>query len=534
MNKIKFDSNHILIGVFLLITGIVLGITVSTSGTFALEGDSRASATSATSTNATSTNATSTNATSTNATSTNATSANATSTNATAANASRTDNIIYLNGFSLSTTSAKTGEKVYVNKTTTGACNSGMSLHFVGLNNKSHEFSVNVEDMNSKPYFIVPRNVLSGNYSVNLVTLIGLNSDENTFSKCLTTDDSKSSCSEFGFNITLKVENAGNKEIKLNNISLKQIEGLVGEKVDVNYTASDTLTSMRLFFESGNEAFVVNVLDLDSNPYFYIPSTVKAEEYNLVKVVIMTDDASNVINDNYNIKLTVKDNSKKTYIYNNSEITNDIIKELYDNHEVSEITVNVDNSSIISEELFKTIIGTNKKLIINTNGNQLIFNGRDIKNPKSIDVNMSTSVTDVDDNLANTVSNGIIVNFVSNGNLPGNALVRLKVTELMKERFGNDRVYVYFYDSIEKGFNLISNGITSNDGYYEFSISHNSKYVLSNVKLASNLILEKESNKVVNFRQSDTNYLLILSAGLIFILILIVIALVLKNKKGKN
>ena len=89
MKKIKIDSNHILIGTFILITGIIIGISLNFNGTFSLEGTSITSSTLATSNNATSSNATSTNA----------TSNNATSSNATSANASRTDNIIYLNNF---------------------------------------------------------------------------------------------------------------------------------------------------------------------------------------------------------------------------------------------------------------------------------------------------------------------------------------------------------------------------------------------------------------------------------------------------
>lgn len=523
MKKIKIDSNHILIGIFILITGVLLGVIISTRGTFALEGDSTATSTSATSTNATATNATPVNATATNATST---------------NASRTDNILYLNNFSLAVESAKPGEKVYIGKMTTGACNSGMSIEFVNYDNNNH-FKVNVENMNDVPYFVVPKNISSGTYQANTIFLVGLNSNGSTFNKKYTYKvvDSTGS-TDFYFDVKLKINNENTSKLALNKISLNEKEVLVGEKVNVNYESTETLTNLRLFFKSANESFNVTVLNLEDKPYFNIPSTVKVGEYKLVKAILMSDNSSIVYeqesNYSFDIKLDIKENEHNTYIYNNSDITEDIIKKLYDDNEVSDIIINIDDNSLVSEDLFKVIIGTDRRLVINTGGNQLIFNGKDIKNSKSIDANMTTSVTSDDDKLSNIINDGIVVNFVSNGNLPGNALVRLKISNAMKNKFGNSKVYVYYYDEVANGFNTIANGITPKDGYYEFTISHNSKYVITQKALSNNLIIEEEDNNIVGFRQSDNAYLFTLCGALLLILIVIIVILVTKNKKGKN
>ena len=525
MKKIKIDSNHILIGIFLLVTGLVLGISIGMGGTFALEGSSSV--------------ATSTSATSTNATSTNATPVNATGTNATSTNASRTDNILYLNNFSLAVESAKPGEKVYVGKMTTGACNSGMSISFMEFtSNRVKNFTVNVQGMNNMPYFIVPKNVESGTYVVDTITLIGLNSDNTTFTRCYAKVTAPAACERHNYNITLKINNDVNKDIKLEKIALATDKALVGEKVNVTYNTDEVLTSMKLTFKSDDKTLNVNVLDLDKTAYFNIPSTTAAGEYSLTRVTLMTEDNSTVyeVGQNFStdVKLTISDNEEKTYIYNNSDINEEIIKKLYDDNSVEEIVVNIDENTTISEDLFKVIIGTDRKLVINTNNNQLIFNGRDVTESKAIDAAMSTTKISEDEDISKLVSDGIVVNFVSNGNLPGNALVRLKATPVIKNVLGNKKANVYYYDEVENGFNVIAEGVSLNDGYYEFAISHHSKYILTTNKLSNDLILSEEDNNVVGFRQSDNSYLLMIAGGLILILIVIIIILVIKNKKREN
>ena len=525
MKKIKFDSNHILIGTFLLVTGLVLGITIGMGGrgTFALEGNSQL--------------ATGVNATSTNATPVNATSTNATPGNASGTNASRTDYTLYLNNFSLAVESAKPGEKVYVGKMTTGACNSGMSINFYNEENTTEQFTVNVESMTGNPYFIVPKVLTTGTYHINRITLIGLNSNNSTFSKCYDYVGVAPPCVKHNFDVKLKINNTTNKEIKLDQITLSNNKVLVGERVNVTYKTDATLTSMKLVFKDGDKTINANVMDLDNVAYFNIPSTTKAGEYTLTRIVLMSEDGSIVYekgkNFNDDIKLTVGDNETKTYIYNNSDITEEIIKKLYDDNSLEEITINADDNTLISENLFKLINGTNRKLVINTNNNQIIFNGQDITSPKAIDVAMSTSIK-TDEDIPEITNNSIIVNFVSNGNLPGNALVRLKATEKIKTVLGSKKVNVYYYDEEKNAFNTIAENVPQLAGYYEFAISHNSKYILTADKIKKEWIQEEEDNNVVGFRQSNNSYLLWICGALILILIVIIIILVAKNKKEKE
>ncbi len=530
-NKKKINTDQILIGIFLLLIGIALGIMISLNGTFALEAST---SNNATATNATSSNATSSNATSSNATSSNATSSNATSSNATSSNAQRTDNIIYLNHLSFKSTNVKPEEKVYIEKNTSGACNTAISLT---LWNKTNDikFTVNVEDVNNNPYFIVPKNVAEGEYNLVNVLLIGLNSDNTTFSReydYTNNKDDNTSISSIMLNIKLESK----KDIQFSNLTIEE-NAIVGENVNVNFSTSESLKSLKLQFKNDDgESFSVYVQNLTSNPYFTIPSETKEGNYSLYQAIFSTDELSTVYTNgqNYNFKcsLNIKNNTTKTFIYNNKDIEENVIKEIYNEESDIDITINANENSIISSELFNAIKGTSKNLFINYEDNILIFNGNDIQTAKSIDVSISATPVKEENSIKELVNEGIILNFASNGNLPGNALIKIKITDDMMQTFNNNKISVYYYNEEENGFNVIAEEISPKDGYYEFIINHNSKYILTSQEINEDLILEEEDN-IVHFQQSNNQYLLLICASALLIAVVIAIIFVIK-KKRKN
>ena len=207
-----------------------------------------------------------------------------------------------------------------------------------------------------------------------------------------------------------------------------------------------------------------------------------------------------------------------------------MIKNIYNGNDDLEVKINANDNSIISSELFNAIKGTNKKLIISYNDNEIVFCGKDIETTKSIDTSISTNVVSKDKDIKELVDDGIVVNFVSNGNLPGNALVRLKVTNEMKTIFGNSKIYIYYYDDLEKGFNKIANEVSAKNGYYEFTISHNSRYVLTKTTIDDKYVTEEEDN-VVSFRSSNSHYLLWIAASIVLIVVIISIIVILKKRK---
>ena len=261
------NSSNIVIGIFILLFGIMLGITINSNSTFALD--------TASSNNATAPNATDHNATDSNATDHNATDSNATDHNATASNAVNTDNIIYLNDISLSKNAAKAGEKVFVNKSTSGACNTAMNITFKEVTT-GVTFSANIEDLNNNAYITIPNNVVSGNYEVSNLFVVGLNSDNTTFTKKYINSNNNTDNNSFNFNIKINITGNEKDKVELNKLSLSNTSAKVGDKVSINVSTTKKISSLKLVFKSNkNNTFDVYANDLFSNAYIVIPSRTK-------------------------------------------------------------------------------------------------------------------------------------------------------------------------------------------------------------------------------------------------------------------
>lgn len=223
--------------------------------------------------------------------------------------------------------------------------------------------------------------------------------------------------------------------------------------------------------------------------------------------------------------------------YNNSEITAGLLENLVKNEGVQEIILNLDKKTIINKEIFNTIKGKNKKIIVNSNGNQMIFDGNTIENPKDIDANITCVIIDDKSELKDSMNSGVIINFANNGNLPGEATIRIKVTDDIKDTIDLETVYVYFYNEETKELiEILSDANYSQEEYIEFTIDHNSKYVIASEKIEKNeTATESISNddETVTFLESHKMYVLIIGASVLVIIIVTVILIVDKKTKGK-
>lgn len=490
--------------------------------------------------NATDMNATSSNI---NATDTNATSSNI---NATSGNAQITDNVLYLRNFELGTSNAQNDDKVNVTLMTTGATNSGASILFKN-NSNGLTFTASVMSIESNPYIIIPSNVSIGTYNVIEVMLVGTNSDNSTFSKRFSTVDSNADYLVDFINKSITISKkdiSDNTKLVLNSISLKNKEANVSERVYINFKTSKSISSMKLTFKSNNnETLNVYVKSLKNNPYFEIPSTTTIGYYNLVSATISSDDSTVMYSDGsvlgsetFSFNSTIKVNDVKQqdiFVYNNEDLTSSIIADLYNAKNTATINISADTNPIISEELFNTIKGTNKRLIITYNDNQLIFNGKDILNSKAIDVSVTASPISDDINISKLVSDGIVLNFASNGDLPGNAIVRIKITDEMKSKLGEGKIYIYYYNAQCDDFTEIAQEVMpTQDGYYEFNIGHNSEYILVNEKLDDSLLADEYDN-VVNFQKSNKVHLMLISLG-VFLIIVVTVIIMIAKKNNRN
>lgn len=546
--KLEKNTMRIFFSVIsVLAVGILVGYHLNDSSVF-VEGALYNASGEATTSNATTANATTANATNSNATNSNATNSNATNSNASDANARITDNIMYLYQFNLATKTATLGDRIDITLDTGGACNSGATVVF---KNKAtgDVFTTTVESINNNPYIVVPKDTIPGTYMVYDILLTGNNSDNTTFTKQFGYSLADNS-TYAEFNIDLEINspvveqnsnNSQNIEKYLESISINSSTAKTGEKVYVNLKVNDGVKSVKLTFKSDTDIMIVYLKSLFNKPYFEIPTNTKNGKYKLVGATLKGEFASQIytgINESgfipfeFNSEITINSGNSKSYVYNNEDINSDIIHELYSSDDNKELIINASSNPIINSELFNVIKGKDKKLTINYNDNQIIFNGKDINEAKTIDASITVDKVENNEDISKLINDGLVVNFKDNGTLPGKALVKVKLNDELKSVL-NNKIYVYYYDDIENSFNLIASNVKKSlDGYYQFTITHNSNYVLVNQKLDSKLVSKNNSN-IVSFQKSNTLYLLLIGAGA-FVIIGVVIVIVIANKNNNK
>lgn len=229
---------------------------------------------------------------------------------------------------------------------------------------------------------------------------------------------------------------------------------------------------------------------------------------------------------------------KETVTYRNDELTSKLIAEITESENIKTIIINADDSPKISFDIFKAIQNTYKQLVITYKDNEFVFNGRNIKNPKDIDASISVNSIQTDIDISKIVkSNGIVVSFEPNGELPGVAKVRIKSTDTLKKNIDGNKVYAYYYDEQNKNFILMSEDVKlSEDEYYEFAIEHNSKYILVNEKVDETLLAgyiaptQNNQKETVSFLESHKAYIMII--GMCIFAIVLISVIVIVDKRG--
>ena len=503
----------------------------------------------ATASNATATNATASNATASNATASNATASNATATNATASNVVTNDNILFLNRIELNTGEAKVGNRVDLTLVVTGTCNYSAKVYFMDFTT-DYLFGVDIKDLNTgNPYIVIPDNVPGGKYNVAEVILYGLNSDNTTFTRVFSAINPNADVfADFlgnGTVINITRDSSNVTDINLGSIGLSKSSVKVGEQVNVNIEHKENIFDMTLVFKSDDtdNTFKVYLNRINikyDGAYFIVPSNVFTGNYHLSQIAVSDGSDTIFYTRGVNladIPLEIVTNEEKAYVYSNVNFNLDNVKEIFEAPDNAKIVIDASVNSIVSDELFDAIKGTNKQLVINYKGNEIIFNGKDITSPKTIDVDISVfdNITASDDNkvMASMVQDGVIVDLSSNGTLPGKAVYRIYATDEMKNVLGNRKIYLYYYDELNNNFNLVQTNVKLNGNYYELNIDHNSKFILTKNKIDSQYVV-KSSSGIVDFQNSDTINLLLIMGGLALILIVIIIILFLKKKKSST
>ena len=444
-----------------------------------------------------------------------------------------------------------------------------VSLVTIIVRNKNEYNSsalLNLEEENGLQYIDFSKvwntsNLVDGDYYISSVYINPNREDYIVYSKGEVDGD----IYQLNFDINFKIaneetsDNASNTEknatTALKSISLASEKAKQNDKVYVNLKVEDfeAVQAMLSFTDTTNaKNFVVYLKDVKSKPYFVIPFTTEAGNYELNYVVLKDkegnkkeyrkgDTMSTIEHFDFDSVITVEENNLEDIdILNidNDKITMEIIKKISDVESNIKIEVDASNNPIISQALFEAIKGQDKILVIKYNDVEWIFNGNDIKGAKSIDV--SVQITDNVDELTG-ISNGIKIVFAENGTLPGKCLIRIANSNIMNSVLDSKNANVYYYNKEQKLYDEIGNNITmTNDGYYEFYIDHNSSYVMTTEKLPDTYIankisdtanIESNSSATVQNNKLSLNTILIIITLVVATMALIFAVVSLKKKK---
>lgn len=362
-------------------------------------------------------------------------------------------------------------------------------------------------------------------------------------------------------------------QFSLKDLTLQKQETEVGMTVPVKFdwyynSVNIKMLSARLFFRGNNNtSFSAYLKDLNKDTTIIIPSSAEEGEYKLESLTLTFDsyvgETNTIILDEESIdaqykdiftqkiNITKKDESAtstdaKLYYYV-EELTPKTLEAIKNTKENSVITIYANSQTVIPAELFESLKESGKQLIIINDKNEWVISGTDIESSKPVDVSLKyydVKELDIPNDLKESFNgDSVVLEFTENGKLPGKVLMRLKDEELLNKLNG-DKYYVYHIDEENSKLDKVAIEIQkSYDGYVEFYINHNSKYVITSKEVKNNDVIGKDdemlsNNTVVAERKandpdnSTSNTLLIICLCVIVVLILTIIVIL--RRKPRN
>ena len=350
-------------------------------------------------------------------------------------------------------------------------------------------------------------------------------------------------------------------EFELKGTKLVKNEAKVGDKVTVEFdwyynSVKIRMQSALLTFvdETNNKMFSTYLKETSKNSSIIIPSTAAAGEYKLKTVTITFDsyvgETNTIIIDKDNVgehkeifdqKLTIKDDKDAGLYFIAEELFETSYEKIKQAKENAIITINANNKSVIPSQLFDAIKESSKQLVIEYNKNEWVFSGVDIEESKPVDVSMKFYEADKLESaeaIKKVIGDkAVVLEFPENGNLPGKALIRIKDDEVFNKLTGNV-YYIYHLDEKENVLNKVAVEVQkSSNGYLEFYINHNSKYVITNEEIKDEKAIGKDDEiaktngaiaKAADNKdaKSDNSFLYIIigvCAGVILVLVLMLV-----------
>lgn len=341
----------------------------------------------------------------------------------------------------------------------------------------------------------------------------------------------------------------------------------VGDRLDLMVRRVDSfdevmidrkdLESMMLSYTNSSDGSVLNayVKSVNSSPYIIVPSTATPGTYQIDYAYLTFTDGTSLRYKNtatksfsYNISFTVKEQSMLTskYTFSNEMYDAGISKDLDKLDDDAIITIDANRKPLVESVIFEKIANTKRTLFIDYGSSQWVFSGVDIKNPKDIDV--STLVSNLESNSeyynsfikTNITSPSAMLKFSDNGDLPGKVLIRIDSSSIDSYLMNPDKVFVYYYKEDADQLFKVAMEIQPNNGYYEFYVNHNSKYIVTSKEVTTNAVssdlgMMSLNHQVVYSNNNQSSLILyVLATGCGVLAILLLITLSVKSSKTKQ
>lgn len=344
----------------------------------------------------------------------------------------------------------------------------------------------------------------AGTYELDRVTLM----DTNGFmSDWYSANNPNYDSSPLPQEVSFTISNDGDEDITppvLNSVSLDKTEveapGVVTVTLDVADDVSGYRSGLIRFVNRQNGKSIESNIDRDN------PSVVQIEvsefepsgifELEDVYLFDNNNNMSHYISNTYAGSDIPKLPNEVSFLVKNTETgSNEIITSTTSKTLIEDIKNMPDNGTahiyhgnndILIAEVFEAIKGTDKTIIVESNGIQWEFHGKDITGEIK-DIDLSTAIDtkwNIDseaDDVMDWEQNAIILKFADNNQLPGEATIRVKMDYVFQDYLGSDKgLYVYYFANTTQQFVEVAANISvGNDDYLEFTIDHNSEFVIT-------------------------------------------------------
>ena len=344
----------------------------------------------------------------------------------------------------------------------------------------------------------------AGTYELDRVTLM----DTNGFmSDWYSANNPNYDSSPLPQEVSFTISNDGDEDITppvLNSVSLDKTEVEAPDVVTVTLDVTDDVSGYR----SGLIRFVnrQNGKRIESNTDSDNPSVVQIEvsqfepsgifeledvylfdnNNNMSHYISHTDTGSDTSKFPNEVSFLVKNTDEDSNTIVTSTTSENLVSSIKNMQEGGTAYIYHGNNNTLPAGVFEAIKGQNKTIVVESDGIQWIFNGTDITGEIK-DIDLSTAIDtkwNIDseaDDVMDWEQNAIILKFADNNQLPGEATIRVKMDYVFRDYLGSDKgLYVYYFVNTTQQFVEVAANISvGNDDYLEFTIDHNSEFVIT-------------------------------------------------------